>query len=132
MIPRKPPPALSRRHEAPVLLTEPDDLPNAIRRFIERRGISEVMILGGTDVVSAEVEQEVDDLAGNANLRTIKAVVGDSTPPRVSRIAVTAAVASQRAMVSFDGEDGTSQRVSGALQVSTKQDSSVDGAAGNT
>ena len=75
---------------------------------------------------------EVEDLAGNGNLRTAKAVVGDSTPPRASRIAVTGAVPSLRAMVSFDGEDGSAQRVSGALQISTKQDSSVDGAAGNT
>ena len=59
-----PAPALSRRHEAPVLLTEPDELPNAVQRFIERHGIGEVIILGGTDVVSAEVEREVDDLSG--------------------------------------------------------------------
>ena len=59
-----PAPALSRRRQAPVLLTEPDELPGAVRRFIESHGIAEVVILGGTGVVSAEVEREVDDLSG--------------------------------------------------------------------
>ncbi len=59
-----PAPALARRHQAPVLLVEPDDLPDSVRTFIERQGIHNVIILGGVDVVSAEVEAEIDGLAG--------------------------------------------------------------------
>ncbi|WP_419921759.1 cell wall-binding repeat-containing protein [Candidatus Poriferisodalis sp.] len=59
-----PAPALSRRRQAPVLLTEPDELPGAVRRFIVSHGFVEVVILGGGDVVSAEVEREVDGLSG--------------------------------------------------------------------
>ncbi|MCY4517055.1 MAG: cell wall-binding repeat-containing protein [Acidimicrobiaceae bacterium] len=59
-----PAPALSRRHQAPVLLTEPDDLPASVRRFIEKQGIHHVIVLGGTEVVSAGVEAEVDALIG--------------------------------------------------------------------
>ena len=59
-----PAPALSRRRQAPVLLTEPDELPGAVGKFIESHGIAEVIILGGGDVVSAAVEREVDDLVG--------------------------------------------------------------------
>lgn len=59
-----PAPALARRHQAPVLLVETDALPNGVRRFIERQDIHNVIILGGVDVVSAEVEAEIDGLAG--------------------------------------------------------------------
>ncbi|MDE0321904.1 MAG: cell wall-binding repeat-containing protein [Acidimicrobiaceae bacterium] len=59
-----PAPALARSSQAPVLLTEPDDLPNSVRRFIERQGIHNVIVLGGVEVVSAEVEAEIDGLPG--------------------------------------------------------------------
>ena len=75
---------------------------------------------------------ELQDLAGNGNLRTAKTVVGDSTPPRASRISVSSAAPSQRASVSFAGEDSNAARVAAALRIVTKQGSSVDGAAGNT
>ncbi|WP_419921755.1 cell wall-binding repeat-containing protein [Candidatus Poriferisodalis sp.] len=55
---------LARQHTSPVLLTESDDLPNAVRRFIEDFDIRDVIIIGGSDVVSEEVEREVDGLAG--------------------------------------------------------------------
>ena len=59
-----PAPALSRWHNAPVLLTEPDDLPRAVRRFIERNDIEDVIILGDTSIVSDDVEDEIGDLPG--------------------------------------------------------------------
>lgn len=59
-----PAPALSRDRHAPVLLTEPDELPRIVRRFIERHDISNVIILGGVEVVSAAVEAEIDGFAG--------------------------------------------------------------------
>ena len=59
-----PTPALSRRHHAPVLLTEPGRLPTAVKRFIERSDIKRVIIVGGTDVVSADVAQAIDRLDG--------------------------------------------------------------------
>ncbi|WP_420442782.1 cell wall-binding repeat-containing protein [Candidatus Poriferisodalis sp.] len=55
---------LARQHTSPVLLTESDDLPNAVRRFIENSDIRDVIIIGNSDVVSEEVEREVDGLAG--------------------------------------------------------------------
>lgn len=59
-----PAPALSRRHNAPVLLTEPSDLPRSVSRFIERSDIEDVIILGDTSIVSASVEDEIGDLPG--------------------------------------------------------------------
>lgn len=59
-----PAPALAREHHAPVLLTEPDALPRIARRFIERHEITDVIILGGPEVVSAHVEAEIDGLPG--------------------------------------------------------------------
>ena len=59
-----PAPALARRHNAPVLLTEPDDLPRSVGRFIERNDIGDVIILGDTSVVSSDVAKEIDDLPG--------------------------------------------------------------------
>ncbi len=59
-----PAPALSRRHQAPVLLTEPSRLLGSVRRFIERHEIERVIIVGGTDAVSADVAAAIDDLDG--------------------------------------------------------------------
>lgn len=57
-------PPLSRRHHAPMLLTEPDRLSVAASRFITRRDIDTVYIIGGTDAVSQRVEDDVDALRG--------------------------------------------------------------------
>lgn len=59
-----PAPVLASHQTAPILLTETDTLPNAVRRFLENHRIRKVIILGGSDVVSEEVEREVDALAG--------------------------------------------------------------------
>ena len=57
-------PPMARRHVAPVLLTEPDRLSNAASRFITRRNIRTVYIVGGTDAVSAQVADDVASLSG--------------------------------------------------------------------
>ena len=50
-----PVPVLSRLHNAPLLLSEPDELPNAVATFVTENDISEVIIVGGETVVSATV-----------------------------------------------------------------------------
>ncbi|MCY4517054.1 MAG: cell wall-binding repeat-containing protein [Acidimicrobiaceae bacterium] len=57
-----PAPALSRRYEAPLLLTERSELPNSVERFVEDFDIDRAFILGGTDVVSNDVKTELEDL----------------------------------------------------------------------
>ena len=57
-------PPLSRRYHAPMLLTEPDRLSVAASRFITRRSIDTVYIIGGTDAVSRRVQDDVDALRG--------------------------------------------------------------------
>ena len=57
-----PAPALSRLYEAPLLLTERSDVPNALERFVEDYDIDRAFILGGTDVVSNDVKDELEDL----------------------------------------------------------------------
>ena len=59
-----PAPALSRRYDAPLLLTEPDDLPTAVTTFLTRYDVSTVFILGGTRVVSSAVERDIDAISG--------------------------------------------------------------------
>ncbi|MDE0321905.1 MAG: cell wall-binding repeat-containing protein [Acidimicrobiaceae bacterium] len=57
-----PAPALSRLYEAPLLLTTRTDVPNAVERFVEDYDIDRAFILGGTDVVSDDVKDELEDL----------------------------------------------------------------------
>ena len=59
-----PAPALSRRYDAPLLLTEPDDLPTAVTTFLTRYDVATVFILGGTSVVSSAVERDIDAISG--------------------------------------------------------------------
>lgn len=78
-----PAPALARDRHAPVLLTEPDALPRSVSRFIERHDITEVIVLGGVDVVSAAVEAEIDGLAGVGTER----IAGDGVYATAVRVA---------------------------------------------
>jgi len=57
-----PAPALSRLYEAPLLLTTRTDVPNAVERFVEDYDIDRAFILGGTDVVSNDVRDELEKL----------------------------------------------------------------------
>lgn len=56
---------------APILLTERDRLPEAIRTFLEERDVGEVVIVGGTTVVSRDVEDELTAIDGSMNLRRL-------------------------------------------------------------
>ena len=62
-------PALARRHNAPLLLTEPHRLTPATQRFVQRYGIQTVYILGDTDVVSVAAQNSVDLLPGVSTVR---------------------------------------------------------------
>lgn len=68
-----PAPALSRLYEAPLLLTQRSNVTNAVERFVEDYDIDRAFILGGTDVVSNDVKDELEDL----NNVEVKRVAGD-------------------------------------------------------
>ncbi|WP_420625138.1 cell wall-binding repeat-containing protein [Candidatus Poriferisodalis sp.] len=52
-------PPLSRHHGAPLLLTPPYALPAAVETFLSSNGFTQVIIVGGTDVVSDDVAAEL-------------------------------------------------------------------------
>jgi len=56
--------ALSGALNGPVLLTEPTSLPLVVAEEIERLGVSNVIIVGGTSAVSAGVKTAIDNLPG--------------------------------------------------------------------
>ncbi|WP_420437304.1 cell wall-binding repeat-containing protein [Candidatus Poriferisodalis sp.] len=68
-------PALSRRFEAPLLLTDPDQLSPSTSNFLNRNDIETVFILGSTDVVSAAVQQSVEAIRGTEVERIARADV---------------------------------------------------------
>ncbi|WP_420625134.1 cell wall-binding repeat-containing protein [Candidatus Poriferisodalis sp.] len=55
-------PPLSRHHGAPLLLTEPAELPEEARTFLSSYNFSEAIILGDTGVVSDDVAAELQAL----------------------------------------------------------------------
>ncbi len=57
-----PAPMLSRLERAPLVFTRPDDVPSPVERLLERRAIRRVILLGGTEVISASVERELTAL----------------------------------------------------------------------
>lgn len=76
--------ALAGAYDAPLLLTSPGSLPQAVRDEIVRLGATRAFIIGSTTAVSAGVASQVD------------AIAGMSTPVRVAganRYATSAAVA---------------------------------------
>lgn len=54
--------ALSGAVIGPVLLTTPDALPDAVVAEIERLGAQHAYVVGGTDAVSNDVEEELNDM----------------------------------------------------------------------
>lgn len=64
-----PTPALSRLHDAPLLLTPPDELHASVTTFLTRHNITSVYIVGGTGVVSDEVESSITAISGIAVTR---------------------------------------------------------------
>ncbi|MDE0321900.1 MAG: cell wall-binding repeat-containing protein [Acidimicrobiaceae bacterium] len=59
-----PTPALSRLHDAPLLLTPSDELHESVTTFLTRHNISLVLIIGGTSVVSDAVERSITAISG--------------------------------------------------------------------
>lgn len=59
-----PTPALSRLHDAPLLLTAPDELHESVTTFLTGHNISSVIIVGGTGVVSEAVERSIAAISG--------------------------------------------------------------------
>lgn len=52
-------PALSKRLGAPLLLTRPDELPGAVLDFLSAHRVEQVVIVGGAEVVSEDIEAAV-------------------------------------------------------------------------
>ena len=102
-----PAPALSRLHEAPLLLTQRSNVPNSVERFVEDYDIDRAFILGGTDVVSNDVKDELEDL----NNVEVKRVAGDDC--------YGTAVAVAELVGSSPGEPGTYRREGRTALVAT-------------
>ena len=65
---------LANRLELPVLLTSGDMLADAVVDYIDEHNVEHVQIVGGTDAVSAAVEQAL----GTAGVDTVQRTAGDS------------------------------------------------------
>ncbi len=59
-----PTPALSRLHDAPLLLTPPGELHDSVTTFLTRYDISSALIVGDASVVSEEVERSITAISG--------------------------------------------------------------------
>ena len=57
-----PVPMLSRLHSAPLVFTRPDEVPTPVVQFLQRHQIRRVILLGGTQVISAAVERQLAGL----------------------------------------------------------------------
>ena len=57
-------PALARLHEAPLLLTPGDRLHSSVIAFVARHGVSEVVVVGGDEVVSRRAERSLAAVGG--------------------------------------------------------------------
>lgn len=53
---------LARKFEAPILLTNKDSIPNVVKSELQRLKIRKVFIIGGTGVISKNVENELGNL----------------------------------------------------------------------
>ena len=76
------------------------------------------------------IEGAVQDLAGNLNSAVRRSPGSDSSPPRVSRVTVSAPEPAAAATIELDGDDSGS-RISGAVEISAKANGSAAGASGN-
>lgn len=57
-----PVPRLSKLNRAPLVFTRPDEVPVPVAEFLQRRHVRKVILLGGTGVISADVEDQLDQL----------------------------------------------------------------------
>ena len=53
---------LAYRYNAPLLLTDTNKVPTAVKKELERLNVSEVVIIGGKSVITPNVEQELKSL----------------------------------------------------------------------
>ena len=70
---------IAHRLQLPVLLTAADELPSATTDFIESEDVEHVVIIGGTDSVSGDVESALTD----AGVDNVERIAGD-TPAATS------------------------------------------------
>lgn len=73
-----PTPALAKLYNAPVLLTEPDELSTVVSTFLAKPAITTVYIVGNAEVVSAEVESQVAAISGVTDFALDGFTFGDS------------------------------------------------------
>lgn len=79
-------PGLARLHDAPLLLTPSDRLHYSVIAFLARHGVSRVVVVGGDEVVSRQVERsltavgelEVTRISGDGPIGTAVAVAEQS------------------------------------------------------
>lgn len=76
------------------------------------------------------IEGAVQDLAGNLNSAVRRSPSSDNSPPRVSRVSVTAPEPAAAATIELDGDDSGS-RITGAVEITAKANGSAAGARGN-
>lgn len=62
---------LAGRHSAPILLTRHGSLPDGVADFLERHGVTEVIAVGGTDMIADGVLDEVAALEGTPAARRV-------------------------------------------------------------
>ncbi|WP_420445859.1 cell wall-binding repeat-containing protein [Candidatus Poriferisodalis sp.] len=73
---------VAHRLQLPVLLTAADELPSATTDFIEAEDVEHVVIIGGTDSVSDDVESALTD----AGVDNIERIAGDT--PAATSVAI--------------------------------------------
>lgn len=97
--------ALAHRLDAPLLLTPPRELPPAVAEELSRLQVRTVWILGGEGAVSAEVQQELEEMG----LRT-RRLAGDSRYATAREIAVAAGPSATGEVVLALGEHADADR----------------------
>ncbi|NLG11279.1 MAG: cadherin-like domain-containing protein, partial [Coriobacteriaceae bacterium] len=89
---------------APILLTSPTALPDAVRNEIIRLGASQVIVLGGESAVNADVYNQLDAIAG----ASVDRIWG------ANRYATAQAIASETISLLGGAYDGTAFIATGA------------------
>ena len=101
---------LAAKLRAPLLLTAPGQVSQAVLGEFQRLGVGTVMILGGEAAISTAVEQQLHD----AGLETVR-LVGADRYETAQRIAQEAGPAATREVVLVLGEDWPDAVSAGAL-----------------
>jgi lactocepin len=87
---------LAYLYGAPILLTDPDDLPTVTRTEIRRLGAKKVFILGGVAAISQDVRHELSDMGltvqriGGRDRYATAALIADQVAPKgAGQVALT-------------------------------------------